>query len=86
MHLLTIILAMNNLFKAGDTVRLKISSQQMTVKGLASRPSSQGNIFIEDRYECVWYDGKKHQKAVFHKDVLELLAPFYDNLHHANYE
>ncbi|HXL56028.1 MAG TPA: DUF2158 domain-containing protein [Chitinophagaceae bacterium] len=73
-------------FKAGDLVKLKISHQHMTIKGFATQPSSQGTILIKDRFECVWYDGMKQQKAVFHKDALEWLAPYHDTLHFANYE
>jgi uncharacterized protein YodC (DUF2158 family) len=46
----------------------------MTIRGFAFKPSSQGAIIIQDRYECVWHDGRKQQKAVFHKDSLELLT------------
>jgi uncharacterized protein YodC (DUF2158 family) len=77
---------MTNQFKAGDLVKLKISNQQMTVKGFATKPSSEGIILIKDRYECVWYDGAKHQRAVFHADALDRLAPYYDKMHFANYE
>jgi uncharacterized protein YodC (DUF2158 family) len=64
---------MESLFKAGDIVRLKISNQPMKVKGLAFKPSSRGAILIEDRFECEWNLRGKKQKAVFHKDALELL-------------
>ena len=40
---------------------------------------------IDDRYECVWHDGTKNQKAVFHKDALESIASYYDSMHVANY-
>jgi uncharacterized protein YodC (DUF2158 family) len=66
---------MANHFKPGDLVRLKISNQIMTVVGI-----------IDDRYECVWHDGIKNQKAVFHKDALESIAPYFDSMHFANYE
>ena len=75
-----------NQFKAGDLVKLKMNHQQMTVKGFAKQPSSQGTILIQDRYECIWFDGKNHQKAIFHQDVLEWMAPYHDTLHFANYE
>ncbi len=75
-----------DLVKFGDLVKLKISSQQMTIKGFATKPSSQGIVLIKDRFECVWYDGSKQQKAVFHQDALERLAPYHDTMHFGNYE
>ncbi len=77
---------MANELKAGDLVKLKESNQKMTVKSIATQPSSQGTALINDNYECVWYNGTKQQKAVFHKDALEWLTPYYDTLHFANYE
>jgi len=77
---------MTNRFKPGDLVKLKMSNQEMIVKGIAKKPSSNGTILIQDRYECVWFDGVHHQKAVFHVDALELLAPYHDTLHFGNYE
>jgi uncharacterized protein YodC (DUF2158 family) len=77
---------MVNQFKIGDLVKLKISNQQMTIKGFATKPSSQGTVLIKDRYECIWYDGVKQQKAVFHQDALERLAPYHDTMHFGNYE
>jgi len=77
---------MANEFKIGDLVKLKISSQQMTIKGFATKPSANGTVLIKDRYECVWYDGEKKQKAVFHQDALEWLAPYHDSMHFGNYE
>ena len=77
---------MQNQFKAGDLVKLKISNQIMTVKGIATNPSSNGKVIINDRYECMWCDGTKNQKAVFSKDALEPIAPYYDSMHFANYE
>jgi uncharacterized protein YodC (DUF2158 family) len=65
---------MANHFNLGDLVMLKISNQIMTVVGI-----------IDDRYECVWHDGTKNQKAVFHKDALESIASYYDSMHVANY-
>jgi uncharacterized protein YodC (DUF2158 family) len=73
-------------FKEGDLVKLKINHQQMTIKGFAKQPSSQGTIVMHDRYECVWFDGKNHQKAIFHHEALEWIPPFHDTLHFANYE
>jgi len=77
---------MQNQFKPGDLVKLKICNQIMTVKGIATKPSSKGKVIIDHRYECVWYDGTKNQKTVFHKDALEPIAPYYDSMHFANYE
>jgi uncharacterized protein YodC (DUF2158 family) len=77
---------MQNQFKPGDLVKLKISNQKMTVKAIATKPSPKGIVIIEDRFECVWYDGTKSQKAVFHKDALESFPPYYDSMHYANYE
>jgi uncharacterized protein YodC (DUF2158 family) len=62
---------MKNQFKPVDLVKLKVSGQTMTVKGLAIKPSPDGVITIEDRYECLWYNGTKKQKAVFYKDALD---------------
>jgi len=62
-------------FKTGDLVRLKSSNIKMMVKGFATKPSSKGAIIIEDRYLCVWHNGGKEQRAVFHKDALELYLP-----------
>jgi len=73
-------------FKTGDLVRLKSSNIKMMVKGFATKPSSKGAIIIEDRYLCVWHNGGKEQRAVFHKDALELYPPFHDTMHFANYE
>jgi uncharacterized protein YodC (DUF2158 family) len=77
---------MINQFKIGDLVKLKISNQQMTIRAFATKPSSEGILLIKDRFECVWYDGRKQQKAVFHQDALEWLAPYHDTMHFANYE
>lgn len=76
---------MANKLKAGDIVKLKGSNQKMTVKGIAT-PSLPETELINDNYECVWYNGTKQQKAVFHKDTLDWLTPYYDTLHFANYE
>jgi uncharacterized protein YodC (DUF2158 family) len=73
-------------FKPGNIVKFKISNQKMIVKALATKPSQNGRVVIEDRYECVWHDGTKNQKAVFHKDALEPIAPYYDSMHFANFE
>jgi uncharacterized protein YodC (DUF2158 family) len=62
-------------FKTGDLVKLKTSNIKMTVKGFATKPSSSGVMTIEDRYICAWYDGEKEQRAVFHKDALDLCTP-----------
>jgi uncharacterized protein YodC (DUF2158 family) len=73
-------------FKPGDLVMLKISNQKMNIKGIATKPSSHGLVIIEDTFVCVWVDGVKEQKGVFHKDALQAVAPYYDSLHFANYE
>jgi uncharacterized protein YodC (DUF2158 family) len=77
---------MESLIKAGDLVRLKISDQQMTVKGFATKPASQEASVTDEVYECVWYAQGKQQKAIFHKDALIVLAPHHDYLHYGNYE
>jgi uncharacterized protein YodC (DUF2158 family) len=77
---------MSSPFKPGDLVKLKMSKQKMTVKAQATKPTSRGIIIIEDRYVCIWYDGEKEQKAVFHIDALEAFPPYYDSMHFANYE
>jgi len=78
------ILMVVNQFKPGDTVKLKISNQQMTVRSVSEiidkRPSKIKS------YECVWYDNAKLQRAFYTEDVLEWLAPDHDILHFANYE
>ena len=77
---------MNNQFKPGDAVKLKVSNVQMMVRGIAHIPSEQESVAAKERYECVWYDDKKLQRGIFSKDLLEWLAPNYDILHFANYE
>jgi uncharacterized protein YodC (DUF2158 family) len=77
---------MNNQFKPGDAVKLKISNMQMMIRGIANIPSEQESIAIKERYECVWYDNAKLQRAIFSKELLEWLAPNYDVLHFGNYE
>ena len=64
---------MANKFKAGDTGKLKTGSHTMTVKGNAIKSSEHGNISIPDKYECMWSDGQKIQKAVFREDILQLV-------------
>jgi uncharacterized protein YodC (DUF2158 family) len=61
---------MKNQFKPGDMVKLKASGQTVTIKDLAIRPSRDGVVTIEDKYVCIWYDGTKTQRAVFHEDAL----------------
>lgn len=73
-----------NQFKPGDTVKLKINNQSMTVRSVSE--------IIDERlskiknYECVWYVNTKLQRAFFTEDVLEWIAPNHDILHFANYE
>jgi uncharacterized protein YodC (DUF2158 family) len=67
-----IFLSMANKFKTGDVITLKTGSHTMTVKGNAFKRSAGINESIPDRYECVWYDGKKQQTAVFQEDLLKL--------------
>ena len=64
---------MANKFKSGDKVVLKTGSPLMTIKGHAETHTSNGNIAIIDKYECVWSDGKKVQQAVFIEDILKLV-------------
>jgi len=77
---------MNNFFKPGDAVKLKINNLNMMIMGIANIPSEQEAIAIKERYECAWYDNAKLQKAIFSKDLLEWLAPNHDVLHFGNYE
>jgi len=49
---------MINQFKAGDLIKLKISNQPITVKGIATRPSSRRTVLINVRYEYGLYNGK----------------------------
>ncbi len=54
---------MDENFKVGDTVRLKSGGSLMTVEG-----------FNDDAQEfavCVWFEGKKAQREVFNKAVLQ---------------
>ena len=64
---------MANKFKAGDTVKLKTGSHTMTVKGNATKLSEQKSVSIPDKYECMWSDGHKIQKAVFPEEILQLV-------------
>jgi len=66
---------MANKFKAGDKVVLKTGSPLMTIKGHAETHTSNGNIAIIDRYECIWSDGKKAQQSVFIEDILKMVEP-----------
>lgn len=77
---------MTNFFKPGDSVKLKLNDLQMMIKGIANIPSDHEPIAAKERYECIWYDNRQLQKAIFSKELLELLAPYYDALHFANYE
>ncbi len=45
----------------------------MTVKGNATKPVNIGNVQIADKYECMWFDGLKSQKAIFQEDAIELV-------------
>ena len=62
---------MANKFKPGDKVVLKTGSPVMTIKSYAANHTSQGNVPIPDKYECVWSDGNKVQQAVFIEDILK---------------
>lgn len=64
---------MQRQFTPGDLVKLKISNQVMSIKANAVSNSSGDKIIIPDKYECVWYDGDKYQKAVFAAESLELV-------------
>lgn len=64
---------MANKFKSGDIVKLKTGSQPMTVKGYAATHTPKGNVIITDKYECVWADGKKLQKAIFKEETIQLV-------------
>lgn len=64
---------MANKFKVGDIVRLKIGSHSMTVKGNAVRLLEKATISIPDKYECMWFDGKQTQTAVFREDAIQLI-------------
>ena len=64
---------MANKFKVGDVIKLKTGGHSMTITGNATTHTQQGNIAIPDRYECFWFDGKKHQKAVFREDMIVMV-------------
>lgn len=64
---------MTSKFKAGDKVALKTGSPVMTITSNAFSNTPQGIVSILNKYECVWSDGNKQQKAVFIEDVLKLL-------------
>ena len=63
---------MANKFKVGDVVKLKTGSSSMTIKGYANKHTADGLTQIPDKYECMWFDKSKQQKAIFHEDVIEL--------------
>lgn len=65
---------MANKFKPGDRVVLKNSTTLMTIKGHPSTHTANGNVIIQDRYECLWHDGRKTQQAVFAEDALKLIS------------
>ena len=55
-------------FQAGDTVELKSGGPQMTIEsihnyGRADKPDMKA--------QCVWFEGKKKQEAVFALHTLE---------------
>lgn len=60
-------------FTPGDLVKLKVSNQVMSIKANAVSNSSGNKMIIADKYECVWFDGNKYQKAVFAAENLELV-------------
>ena len=62
---------MANKFKVGDIVRLKLGGHSMTVAGNATKHLEKAPISIRDKYECMWFDGKKTQIAVFREDALQ---------------
>lgn len=64
---------MANKFKVGDIVRLKIGSHSMTVKGNATKLFGNAAVSIPDKYECMWFDGKQTQIAVFREEALQLI-------------
>ena len=61
---------MANKFKSGDKVALKTGSPVMTIASNAFTQTSKGIVSILNKYECVWSDGDKQQRAVFIEDVL----------------
>jgi uncharacterized protein YodC (DUF2158 family) len=65
---------MTSKFKAGDKVALKTGSPIMTIKNNAFSETPKGIVSIFNRYECVWSDGGKQQRAVFIEDVLKLIS------------
>ena len=77
---------MTSRIKPGDAVRLKSSNIEMTVRRIVTKISTYGTNMLTHNYECIWYEKSKLQKAIFHKNSLEQVAPYYDNLHFANYE
>ena len=65
---------MSSKFKAGDKVALKTGSPVMTIKSNAFSQTPHGNVSILNKYECIWSDGGKQQRAVFIEDVLRLVS------------
>ena len=68
-------------FKAGDSVKLKLIGNTI-IESLKTNPASGTKEF----YKPVGKDGTGQQKGVLNKNTPELPAPFYDELHFANYE
>jgi uncharacterized protein YodC (DUF2158 family) len=60
-------------FKVNDRVQLISGSHAMTVVGHAKTHTPEGDIPIKDKYECVWFDGMKSQKAVFTEVQIKLI-------------
>jgi hypothetical protein len=72
---------MINQFTAGDAAKLKLSGNTI-IESLNTNSASGTNEF----YKPVAKDGAGQQKAILNKNTPELPAPFYDELHFANYE
>ena len=54
-------------FRVGERVRLKSGGPDMSI----NRTDNVGHFGVE----CVWFAGKKVERAWFHPDVLELAEP-----------
>jgi uncharacterized protein YodC (DUF2158 family) len=60
-------------FKMNDRVQLISGSHTMTVVGNAKTHTAEGSVPIKDKYECLWFDGSKSQKAIFKETEIKLI-------------
>lgn len=56
-------------FKAGDVVRLKSGSPEMTIDGFTWNQTK--DEYYSDRVDCIWFDGKTLVKQSFKTILLE---------------